>query len=125
MPLSGKTAIITGASRGIGEATAYELAAKGAQVFLTARSREAIEAIATKINKNGGKAFFDLQVPKAIISLKQGAGRLIRGEKDQGVLVICDRRITSKGYGPSFLKSLPDMKISHERQEALDFMEKL
>ncbi len=58
MPLSGKTAIITGASRGIGEATAYELAAKGAQVFLTARSREAIEAIAAKINESGGKAAF-------------------------------------------------------------------
>lgn len=58
MPLSGKIAIITGASRGIGEATAYELAAKGVQVFLTARSREAIEAIAEKINKSGGKAAF-------------------------------------------------------------------
>ncbi len=58
MPLSGKTAIITGASRGIGEATAFELAAKGAQVFLTARSREAIEAIAAKINESGGKAAY-------------------------------------------------------------------
>lgn len=58
MPLSGKTAIITGASRGIGEATAYELAKKGAQVFLTARSREEIEAIAGEINESGGKAAF-------------------------------------------------------------------
>lgn len=55
-PLSGKTAIITGASRGIGEATAYELADQGANVFLTARSREAIEAISAKINESGGKA---------------------------------------------------------------------
>lgn len=74
------------------------------------------------INKNGGKAFYDLQIPKAIIALKQGAGRLIRGEDDRGVLVICDRRITSKGYGPSFLKSLPDMKSTHERQDAIDFL---
>jgi len=58
MPLSGKTAIITGASRGIGEATAYELAARGAQVFLTARSREAIDEVCAKINESGGKAAF-------------------------------------------------------------------
>lgn len=88
-------------------------------------SEPVLKAKIEHINKNGGKAFFDLQVPKAIISLKQGAGRLIRGEKDRGVLVICDRRITSKGYGPSFLKSLPDMKISHERQDALEFMDSL
>ncbi len=56
MPLTGKTAIITGASRGIGEATAYELAEKGANVFLTARSREPIEAIRDKIIADGGKA---------------------------------------------------------------------
>ncbi len=77
------------------------------------------------INKNGGKAFYDLQIPKAIIALKQGAGRLIRGENDQGVLVICDRRITSKGYGQSFLKSLPAMKTTHERQDAIDFLNKI
>jgi len=57
-PLSGKTALVTGASRGIGEAAAYELAEQGANVFLTARSREAIEAISTKINEQGGKAAF-------------------------------------------------------------------
>ncbi len=56
MPLTGKTAIITGASRGIGEATAYELAKLGANVFLTARSREPIEAIRDKIIADGGKA---------------------------------------------------------------------
>ncbi len=77
------------------------------------------------INKHGGKAFFDLQIPKAIIALKQGAGRLIRGEQDRGVLVICDRRITSKSYGSMFLKSLPDMRVSHERQDAIDFLDQL
>ncbi|MCB1581805.1 MAG: ATP-dependent DNA helicase [Xanthomonadales bacterium] len=74
------------------------------------------------INKNGGKAFFDFQVPKAIISLKQGAGRLIRGENDQGLLVICDRRITSKSYGQTFLNSLPDMKTTHDRDQAINFL---
>lgn len=56
MPLAGKTAIVTGASRGIGEATAYELAGKGANVFLTARSNAALSGIAEKINQSGGRA---------------------------------------------------------------------
>ena len=85
-------------------------------------SEPVLKAKIEHINKNGGNAFFDLQIPKAIISLKQGAGRLIRGEDDRGVLVICDRRITSKGYGSTFLKSLPNMKITHERQDALGFL---
>ncbi len=85
-------------------------------------SEPVLKAKIEHINKNGGKAFFDLQIPKAIIALKQGAGRLIRGEKDRGVLVICDRRLTSKGYGKTFLKSLPDMSVSHEKQDALDFL---
>ena len=85
-------------------------------------SEPVLKAKIEHINKNGGKAFFDLQIPKAIISLKQGAGRLIRGEKDRGVLVICDRRLTSKGYGSSFLKSLPDMKITHDKQSSLNFL---
>lgn len=58
MPLTGKTALITGASRGIGEATAYELAEKGANVFLTARSHEPIETICKQIIDKGGKAAF-------------------------------------------------------------------
>jgi ATP-dependent DNA helicase DinG len=85
-------------------------------------SEPVLKAKIEHINKNGGKAFFDYQIPKAIIALKQGAGRLIRGEDDKGVLVICDRRITSKSYGKLFLNSLPAMKISHERQDALDFL---
>ncbi len=56
--LSGKTVIITGASRGIGAATAQVMADRGANVFLTARSRDAIEALATQINKAGGSAGF-------------------------------------------------------------------
>jgi ATP-dependent DNA helicase DinG len=85
-------------------------------------SEPVLKAKIEHINKNGGKAFFDYQIPKAIIALKQGAGRLIRGEDDKGVLVICDRRITSKSYGKLFLNSLPAMKVSHERQDALDFL---
>ena len=74
------------------------------------------------INKHGGKAFYDLQIPKAIISLKQGAGRLIRGEQDRGVLVICDRRIISKSYGSRFLNSLPAIPVTKDRAEAIEFL---
>lgn len=75
------------------------------------------------INSNGGKAFFDHQIPQAIISLKQGAGRLIRGEDDRGLLVICDRRVVSKGYGQQFLKSLPDFKVTQDQNQALQFLQ--
>ncbi len=88
-------------------------------------SEPVLKAKIEHINKQGGKAFYDLQIPKAIIALKQGAGRLIRGEQDHGVLVICDRRITSKGYGPLFLKSLPNMQISHDLETALSFLAEL
>lgn len=60
--------------------------------------------------QSGGKPFFDIQVPDAIITLKQGAGRLIRDESDRGVLVICDSRLHSKGYGKKFLDALPPMR---------------
>lgn len=73
------------------------------------------------INKNGGNAFAQHQIPKAIIALKQGAGRLIRGENDRGVLVICDKRITTKGYGKQFLKSLPDFKRTDQLSQAMSF----
>lgn len=63
-----------------------------------------------KLQDAGGKPFFDIQVPDAIISLKQGAGRLIRDEEDRGVLMICDARIQSKGYGKHFVAALPPMK---------------
>ena len=63
----------------------------------------------THIESNGGNPFMDYQVPRAVMALKQGAGRLIRDENDRGVLVICDPRTTSKGYGRIFIKNLPPM----------------
>jgi ATP-dependent DNA helicase DinG len=57
----------------------------------------------------GGNPFTDWQIPAAVIALKQGAGRLIRGTGDRGVLVLCDPRLTRRGYGRLFLASLPPM----------------
>ena len=59
------------------------------------------------IDGNGGSSFFDYSVPQAVISLKQGVGRLIRSQTDTGVLAILDPRLTTKGYGKVFLNSLP------------------
>ncbi len=62
----------------------------------------------------GENPFMYYQVPVAIIALKQGVGRLIRDEQDRGVLMICDPRLHSKGYGKKFLASLPPMTRTRE-----------
>ena len=62
-----------------------------------------------KINAEGRNAFMEYQLPRAVISLKQGAGRLIRDETDRGVLMICDPRLLSKSYGKRIWRSLPPM----------------
>ncbi len=63
-----------------------------------------------------------LYLPQAVISLKQGAGRLIRDVNDRGALVICDPRIRTKSYGRVFLESLPPMKLATERTEVEGFL---
>ncbi len=60
------------------------------------------------IDEDGGNAFFEYQVPSAVISLKQGFGRLIRSLHDRGLLCLLDNRILKKQYGKVFLNSLPD-----------------
>jgi len=59
------------------------------------------------INAAGGNAFYEYQVPSAVISLKQGFGRLVRSVKDTGVLALLDNRLTKQRYGKTFLDSLP------------------
>ena len=73
----------------------------------------------------GGNPFFDYQVPEAVITLKQGAGRLIRDDKDHGVLVLCDPRLETKSYGKSFLNALPKMTQTRDRQQVVNFLEQL
>jgi ATP-dependent DNA helicase DinG len=64
------------------------------------------------IEEAGGKPFNDYQVPAAVLTLKQGFGRLIRSLEDRGVLVLLDNRITTKRYGQTFLSSLPPYRIT-------------
>lgn len=73
-----------------------------------------------------GKEPFDaVQLPQAVISLKQGVGRLIRDKSDKGVLVICDNRLVTRKYGETFLKSLPNMRRTRNLQAATQFLENI
>ncbi|HEX8874861.1 MAG TPA: ATP-dependent DNA helicase [Nitrosospira sp.] len=74
-----------------------------------------------KINKEGRNAFMEYQLPRAVINLKQGAGRLIRDETDRGVLMICDPRLITKSYGKRIWQSLPPMKRTRELAEVEAF----
>ena len=73
------------------------------------------------ITDQGRNAFMEYQLPRAIIALKQGSGRLIRDESDRGVLMICDPRIISKHYGKRIWQSLPPMKRTRDEADAVAF----
>ncbi|NNL00385.1 MAG: ATP-dependent DNA helicase [Xanthomonadales bacterium] len=78
-------------------------------------------ARSNQLRQHGGNPFMELFLPQAVIALKQGAGRLIRDVNDRGVLVICDRRLNTKGYGSVFLESLPPMRQTLDRDQVLEF----
>jgi ATP-dependent DNA helicase DinG len=69
------------------------------------------------IEDEGGSSFFEYSVPQAIISLKQGLGRLIRSTTDRGVLAVLDPRLRTKAYGRTFLKSLPPCHVTSDINE--------
>ncbi|MBE7940236.1 MULTISPECIES: ATP-dependent DNA helicase [Ramlibacter] len=82
-----------------------------------------VEARAQRLEKEGRSAFNDYFVPEAAVALKQGAGRLIRRESDRGLLVLCDNRLVSMGYGRRLLAALPPMRRLADAvawEEALD-----
>jgi ATP-dependent DNA helicase DinG len=66
------------------------------------------------IDADGGNAFFEYQVPSAVITLKQGFGRLIRSLHDRGLLALLDNRILKKQYGRVFVESLPNYRRTTE-----------
>jgi ATP-dependent DNA helicase DinG len=69
------------------------------------------------IEEQGGSSFYEYSVPQAIISLKQGLGRLIRSTTDRGVLAVLDPRLRTKMYGQTFLQSLPPCRVTSDLQE--------
>lgn len=84
-----------------------------------------VEARARKLEAEGRSPFNDYFIPEAAVALKQGAGRLIRRESDRGVLVLCDNRLASMGYGKRLLSALPPMRRIQDKQEFRDVLDSL
>jgi ATP-dependent DNA helicase DinG len=81
-----------------------------------------IEARTEKLKKEGKDAFTLYQVPQAALLLRQGFGRLIRTSTDRGVVAVLDSRISAKWYGKLFLGSLPECRITGNREDIADFL---
>jgi ATP-dependent DNA helicase DinG len=77
------------------------------------------------IEENEGSSFFEYSVPQAVITLKQGLGRLIRSTTDRGVLAVLDPRLRTKSYGRTFLQSLPPCRVTSEIDELAGVFERV
>ena len=84
-----------------------------------------VQARMKAIEEAGGKPFFDYQVPSAVLTLKQGFGRLIRSLEDRGVLVLLDPRIRRQRYGQTFLASLPPYRMTTAIADVESFFENI
>ncbi len=80
-----------------------------------------IQARLEAIRQEGGDPFNEFQLPQAVLALKQGVGRLIRDFTDRGLVIVCDPRLRTRGYGRVFLESLPSMPLLDEYSDALRF----
>ena len=82
-----------------------------------------LQARCEEVRRQGNDPFTQIQLPQAVIALKQGVGRLIRDISDKGILVICDDRLVNRPYGEVFLKSLPIMRRSRDLEQAAKFLQ--
>jgi ATP-dependent DNA helicase DinG len=74
-----------------------------------------------RLERDGRNPFLEYQIPEAVIALKQGVGRLIRGPEERGVLMLCDPRIEGRAYGRMFLAALPPMRRTRDLSEVRSF----
>jgi ATP-dependent DNA helicase DinG len=91
---------------------------RGRQAVARARRRQ-------EVWRRRRLAFRDYQLPEAVLALKQGVGRLIRSEQDHGVVVICDPRMSERGYGRIFRASLPPMQTTRASELVLQRLREL
>ncbi len=84
-----------------------------------------VEAKINLIKHAGGNPFFDFQLPQAVITLKQGLGRLIRKTDDYGILCILDKRLVTKGYGRKFKASIPNARTTSDIRQVTEFLTKI
>ena len=82
-----------------------------------------LQARSRAVRSAGHNPFMTLQLPQAVVALRQGAGRLIRSVDDRGVFILCDTRLVSKSYGKIFTRSLPPMKRTRDFPEVSAFLE--
>ena len=82
-----------------------------------------LQARSSAVRSAGLNPFMTLQLPQAVVALRQGAGRLIRSVDDRGVFILCDTRLVSKSYGKIFTRSLPPMKRTRDYPEVIEFLE--
>ena len=84
-----------------------------------------VQARSNALRSQGIDPFMQDQLPTAVMTLKQGAGRLIRGHGDRGLLALCDSRIQTRRYGRRFVDSLPPMPQVNDLTEAEVFLQEL
>lgn len=84
-----------------------------------------VEARSKRLEAQGRSAFNDYFVPEAVVALKQGAGRLIRRETDQGLLVLCDNRLVTTGYGKRLMAAMPPMRRLESEADLAQALEAL
>jgi len=84
-----------------------------------------VEALSQRLELSGKSSFSDYSIPEAAVALKQGAGRLIRSENDQGFLVVCDPRLTGMAYGRRLMACLPPMRRINSEIEFTSALELL
>jgi len=78
-----------------------------------------------EMNKRGDNPFMGYQIPVAVLSLKQGIGRLIRKKSDIGVVALLDKRVITRSYGAIFLESIPPIPLTRRIEDITDFFKEV